>query len=83
MTQMRTEIGSPRAMLSPDQMRDWKRQNMLSFDRLPPAVRLAIRESGIEVDCGKLEGALAHGVAEMIVIETIFDRAKLQRDRLG
>lgn len=69
-----------RAMLNPEQYAEWKRANDEAFDRLPAQVRLAIRETGVDVDCTKLEAALKT-VPEFMVIDEIFKRVNSQNDQ--
>jgi hypothetical protein len=52
---------------------------MNAFDELPDDVRIAIRETGVEVDCMKLKLALAKGVPVQIVCDTILEKATSQR----
>ena len=69
-------LGIARPILTPEQMRDWQRDNMEAFDRLPAEVRYALRSCDIEADCKKLESAMALGVSEQMVIDAILARAK-------
>jgi len=47
---------------------------MEAFDRLPPEIRLALKETGIEADCMRLEAALKT-IPPFMVLEEIFKRA--------
>ena len=80
MMQMKpSSTGGPRLLLDAKAFDRWQRANMDAFDRLPDDVRMAIRETGVEVDCLKLERALQLGVPIEIVCETILEKGKAQR----
>jgi hypothetical protein len=79
MSQINKHAGGPRLMLDARQFDRWQRANMDAFDRLPDDVRMAIRETGVEVDCAKIERALQLGVPIEIVCETILTKGASQR----
>lgn len=77
------KIGTPVPILTEDQMRDWTRRNMECFDQLPDDVRYALRETGVNADCGKLQQALALGVPVEAVVAEIEARANAQASAMN
>ena len=68
--------GGARPILNDQQFAQWTRANMDAFDRLPSSIRDAIRDTGVEVDCMKLEKCIQLNMPELEIIVAIYDRAK-------
>lgn len=76
----RLPSGGPHAMLDDEQYAEWQKANNEAFDKLPPSIKDAIRETGIDMDHTKLLHCLEIGIPELTIICAIYERDRASKD---